>query len=243
VTFSRVLCVEGVWCSKVFVYFLGPNGVGKSTQIKLLIDWLKGRKVKTKIAYVQCNHLPVLILEGFIIRLGRSSSYVYPDGTRLTNPSAEIMQKIKYFWFCLQFLSIVFLSFVRVYLPLLLGYTVVAERYVLDSVSDLYWFSRHLKVNQRFFSSLVKVLLYLVPENTVIVHLDAPYDVLRVRYGERGSVVQPREYVDVHHEFSWRLPEAVRKGNVRTVHFDSSVDGISEISDTIKEMLMTVQTC
>ncbi|MBT0159190.1 hypothetical protein G4O51_04315 [Candidatus Bathyarchaeota archaeon A05DMB-2] len=88
---------------------------------------------------------------------------------------------------------------------------------------------------------MVKVLLYLVPKNTVIVHLDAPYETLKVRYVQRGSVVQPRGYVDVHHKFSWKLPEAVRNGGVRTVHFDSSVAGISEISNTIKETLMYVQ--
>jgi hypothetical protein len=74
-----------------------------------------------------------------------------------------------------------------------------------------------------------------------MVHLDAPYETLRVRYVQRGSVVQPKGYVDVHHAFSLRLPEAVRNGGVRTVHFDSSVAVISEISNTIKETLMNVQ--
>jgi len=222
----------------LFVYFLGPNGAGKSTQINLLVRWLRARGLRVKVAYVQCNHLPILILDGFLIKLGRFGFYTYPDGKRVRVPSAEILFRIRYLWFCIQFLSIVFLSFIRVYVPLLMGYVVVAERYVLDSVSDLCWASLSFRVKASFLSRIVKVLLYLVPRGTVIVHLDAPYEVLERRFFERGSVVEPRDYVEMQRKFSWKLIEALGNRNVKAVHVDSSAIGISETFNMVKEQLM-----
>lgn len=225
----------------MFVYFLGPNGAGKSTQINLLIRWLKARGSKVKVAYVQCNHLPILILEGIIIKLGRFGFYTYPDGKRVTVPSAEILLKIRYLWFCIQFLSIVFLSFIRVHLPLRMGYVVVAERYVLDSISDFCMFSSNLRVKASFLSRMVKVLLYLMPKGTVIVHLDAPYDVLKRRFFERGSVVEPREYIEMQRKCAPKLIEALGHTNIKTIHVDSSVVGVPEIFNMVKRLLTSSQ--
>jgi len=221
----------------MFVYFIGPNGAGKSTQVNLLIRWLKARGLKVKVAYVQCNHLPILILDGIMVKLGRFTFYTYPDGRRVKVPLTEIRRKIKYLWFSIQFLSIVFLSFIRVHVPLSMGYVVVAERYVMDSISDLCWFSSFLKVKASFLSRLVKVLLWLMPKNTVIVHLDAPYDILKRRYFQRGSVMEPEEYVEMQRKCSLKSIEAIGHINIRTIHVDSSVMGIPEIFNLVKGLL------
>jgi thymidylate kinase len=80
----------------------------------------------------------------------------------------------------------------QVYLPLLFGRVVVAERFVVDSIASIAYF---LGRNDFAESWQAHFLLGLVPNGTVFVYVDADYDTISRR---RGSVAGPRSYTDFH---------------------------------------------
>jgi len=80
----------------------------------------------------------------------------------------------------IEFASVLPLIIFKAYLPRILGYTIVADRYVLDTLVYLhYWLG-----DKVLRSYVAKVLPSLIPPNSVIIHLDAELQVLlkRLKY-------------------------------------------------------------
>jgi len=75
-------------------------------------------------------------------------------------------------WPYLEFASLLPLVLRRVFLPLSLGYSVVAERYVVDSVVTI----AYIVGDPTFVESkLARIMLRLIPPGTVLVYLRADY--------------------------------------------------------------------
>lgn len=92
----------------------------------------------------------------------------------------RLLPRLRSLWGIIEFISILPWIIIRVYLPRIFGYTVVAERYVADTVAYLGY-----QLGHDFLQSyLAKILLNFIPADSVIIHLDAETRALieRLRY-------------------------------------------------------------
>lgn len=100
--------------------------------------------------------------------------------------------KIDGFDFCgllLELISVIPVILFRVYIPLHLGYTLVAERYVVDTVVTIAYFTDDLSFLQ---SRTARLLLRFIPRNTIFIHLDSNYSTLMKR---RNQTVEPYSFI------------------------------------------------
>ena len=164
-----------------FVFF-GPDGSGKTTQAEMLVKHLRLRGFPVKHVWIRARHSVAFLLSKLLVKLGfykivkdqRGFSY------KIVDPS--FLRRMKTTWIFIEFCSVLPFIITRVYLPRALGFTIVAERYTVDTVVHLGYYLDHDYVKS--YSS--KILLSLIPKKSALFWFDAETNVLfnRLSYDE-----------------------------------------------------------
>jgi len=128
----------------------------------------------------------------------------------------------RFIWSVVEVFSIVPVVLLQVYVPLMLGRIVVAERYVVDSIASIAYF---LGDDSFTASWKARLLLKFVPKGTVFVYVDADYETVLAR---RGELAGPREYTDFHRRLYDRMAN-----DVRAFRVNASKDSIREVHQKI----------
>lgn len=148
------------------VIFFGTDGTGKTTQANLLVSKLNARGLKAKKAWIRGRHSLAFFISRFMFSLGDTHYFPHPSAV-----GGKILDtrniRGKWIWAMIEFVSVIPLIIKRVYIPLMFGYVVVAERYVVDTIVYNEFFIGSS------FNPFAKVLLHMIPKGSEIVHLDA----------------------------------------------------------------------
>jgi len=188
------------------IYFLGPEGVGKTTRAILLHRYLRLHGYRrAKIVNIRWNHLYNYII--FIRLLPRIFSslyhrYVYPNGVVHLYPRPEFLKKIYSMYLVLQIYALLLVSLIQVFIPLKLGYIVIAEMYLGHTLFDIFRESKGISASNKPTTRLAFTLLQrLIPLQSIIIVLDAPYNVIRERNLTRGTPVRDKLYINLERAF------------------------------------------
>ncbi len=204
------------------VVFFGSDGTGKTTQAQLLMKEFRDRGYKVSRAWIRGRHSLAFFISRLLLKLGFKGYFVAPYA-----PGGKILDsrtlKGKRIWSLIEFVSVVPLIIRRMYVPLLLGYKVVAERYVVDTVI---YNSYYLGSSFDFYA---RILMHMIPKGSLIVHMDASLnDVMSRRTDDLVSekfieyqLTSYRKYANVLHALS----------------INSSALGIEEIRKEIERRL------
>lgn len=224
----------------LLIYFFGVEGVGKTTHINLLLVWLhkKGYPVKGPV-HIRSDHLILYILKKFFILIGRKDVDRRPNGSKIIVVQRDVIRKIKYLWIFLNILMSLALAMWQVHVPMKMGYVVVAERFLFDTYVDLL---NMLKILGLRYSGIIKwamrLLLYSIPSNTVVIHLQAPYEELLRRYMWRGTPVEPRQWITLNERIHNVLLKAYN--NIILISLDTSKYHIVKAQSIIRESVEKV---
>lgn len=219
------------------VALFGPDGAGKSTQARLLTTYLGFRGNRVKMAWVRSLHTFSFIVWNIFRKAGlcynRSTipmpsisrpavSYLLEESYGAISPISMMPPVLKgkisrSIWSLIEFVSVVPILLLQVYLPLLLGYYIVAERYVVDSVVTIAYFLNDPNFAESF---LARVLLVLVPKDTVFVYIDANYETILER---RRNLAGPLEYTEFHRQLYRKLTPIIG-----AIYIDTSSQDVLE---------------
>ena len=224
------------------IAFFGPDGAGKSTLAEFLVSFLRNRGSRVKRAWVRSTHTFSYLLwmlfyklnlcddrSGILkkTRAGFAVSYLNESQYGAVSPitmSPPILRGFvsRWIWATIEVVSIVPVVVLQVYLPLLLGRVVVAERFVVDSVASIAYFLGDEGFAEGWHA---RFLLRLVPSGTVFVFVDADYGTILSR---RQEVAGPREYTEFHRRLYKKLAVVVG-----AVYVDTSKLSIQEANHRI----------
>jgi hypothetical protein len=171
---------------KCIITFIGPVGVGKSTQIDLLKINLRSRNIKVVETFIKSTHALAYILSRLLIGLVECEKVRFSDGTTHVYPRKEIMKKLFSLWCFLDAISITAKFFFAVCIPFYLGFTLLVEEGLMMTQLT------YRKVFPFFFETeskvppLVTTLLgWVMSNNHANFVLDATEDDLKIRRRKR----------------------------------------------------------
>jgi thymidylate kinase len=116
--------------------FSGLDGAGKTTQITLLTTALAQRKIRVRRVWARVGYTPTLDWLRAIIRRARPN-LLPPPGPSVARDKQMNSTRLRRIWLVVSMLDLLFYLGVWVRLLRMLGYQVVADRWVEDSELDL----------------------------------------------------------------------------------------------------------
>lgn len=229
------------------IAFFGPDGSGKSTQARLMIEYLKTRGIRVKMAWIRSVHtfayllwnlfmklnlrrercgVPVRMRTKFAVSYLNEELYGVVSPITMTPPALNGASS-RHIWSIIEVISILPVVLLQVYIPLMLGYVVVAERYIVDSIASIAYF-----LNDENFAKgrLAEFLLKFIPNGTLFVFIDTDYQTVLNR---RGEMAGPSDYTEFHRRVYMELAHVV--GAVR---FDTSKLSIQETHQKVVSFIL-----
>lgn len=119
------------------ICIIGPDGTGKTTQIKLLIDYYKERKIIYEYRWLRFYHffsVPILVYARIC---GLSEVITLLNGEKIGYHYFYRSKTISAIYPYLLFLDIFFLMIFKVYLPLMRGKKIICDRFIYDTIIDI----------------------------------------------------------------------------------------------------------
>lgn len=179
------------------IALFGCDGSGKSTCIELLDSYLK--KQKTCKVWLCSHHLLAWILCRIFVSLGYYVERPSPKKSQVKYPLPELSRGTigRYVWQYLEFISVILMILVKIKINIMLGYTVIVERYIPGTLADFtYMFGGH------FLNTFAaRFLLRVIEKNALLIYLNTDYKVIVKR---RGISAEPWDYVETQMKvYTW----------------------------------------
>jgi len=206
------------------VIFFGPDGAGKSTQAQRVMKYLSSQGCRTWRTWIRGRHSLAFFLANFLADFGYCQ-IVDVSGEKRKVFDPRLLPRLAPLWGAVEFVSVLPWILLRVYLPGFLGYTVIAERYIVDTVVYLgYW------LGYGYLTSFpAKVLWRFIPEDSVIIHLYADTYMLLERSFD-DEVTQ--DFIEFQQEVYHKVAKKLDAISINTSQFS-----VEETSQQIFDVL------
>ena len=208
------------------ICLFGPDGVGKSTHTRLIHELLSLRETRVKTVWIRGPHTLSYLLSIHLMKAGRVKETVNPYGRVKKTLRIGGGPIVKTIWASFELISVLPLVLFKVLIPYWMGYTIIADRYVLDTMVTIAY---HIEDPTFIEGRLARTLFWLIPRGSVLIHLDAEYETLAQR---RERLVEPAEFIEFQKKCYGWLSEQT------SAHYiDTSEKPIEEVSARIIEII------
>jgi thymidylate kinase len=204
----------------MLIALFGPDGSGKTTLARALVGELRRRGLKPVIVWMRGTHTLASIIARI---LAKFSEFRGQD-----NPyyGVSIPNSMRRLWQLLEFMSVLPVLLVKFILPSILGYTVIAERYIPDFLA---WVSTTTRDKNYLERLEARFMLALSAKANVRIYVTASEaELIKRRSGEVGQ-----KFLSKQLKLYDRLAKIVKAYKIDTT--DRS------IKETLNELLNSIQ--
>lgn len=173
----------------------GPDGVGKTTQARILVQHLNSQGVAARYQWLRFNHLFTLPLLGYMRIAGISKKEVTRDGNAIRRLDLSRSEWLRTLFHAATLIDMLIGSIVKIRIPAVFGRTIVCDRFVIDTIVDV----AIAEGDTTFFQSATgTALMRLVPNRTMTVVMTDQPEVLMNRRAEIPSKAEISHKIDLY---------------------------------------------
>jgi len=147
----------------------GIDGSGKTTLAYWLVKYLRSKGCKTKYVWIRSPHTFAYLISRMLIHLGWHRTFRNPNGIAVSRFELYEGTFARKIWPVIEFFSVLPLIIFKVWLPLLLGYKIICDRYVIDTMVSIALNTRNMSFPDSFFGTLS---LKMMPKECAVIFLD-----------------------------------------------------------------------
>jgi energy-coupling factor transporter ATP-binding protein EcfA2 len=219
------------------IAFLGPVGVGKSTQRQLLAASLKQSGQKVNVTFLKTGHLFAYILEVILVSIFPGKKKCFHPIRILIEEKPHLFRTVFGILAVLDTISINIRFLFTVYIPVRLGRIVLIEEYVPATIADYIYLSEIAGIHHKTIRFALKSFfgLLFMDGPTQAIYLNADIETLRFRWRHRGS---PNERSDYVHAQCTILPSLLRKLSTQGLLYLSCIDGSRGTPEEIHKSIL-----
>ena len=161
----------------LLICIIGVDGVGKTTHVHKLLDRLKQNGVICRYTWFRFFHFISLPLLAFC-RLTNLTVYEGKNDQRMGRHEFYRSKVISFLYPWFLFIDILPMYFIKIYVPLRFGYTVVCDRFIYDTLVDLMIDLKDFDIYKKYIGRL---FINLIPKDACTILLDLNESSIRER--------------------------------------------------------------
>jgi thymidylate kinase len=163
--------------SHKLIVFFGPDGSGKTTQAKLLASHFRKRGFRVRLVWIRAHHSLASILSKILVRFGYYRE-ISTQGRSYRLFDVNLLPGLRNFWGFVEFVSVLPWILIKVKLPMLFGYIVIADRYLIDTIVSVAYYLADVTF---LTGHAARILLATLSEHAVLINLNADTAVIAAR--------------------------------------------------------------
>lgn len=209
----------------LIISLFGPDGTGKTTHANLIADFLRERGYKVWRTNLKHHHtFSYLFLKIIVYKSAEGQDINYYGF------AGNLRNRIRTPWKILELLSLFIAMIYRVFLPLLLGYILVCDRYIPDTIVALSYFLGETDLSGIF----AKILFKTIPKNSVFFHLDANTNVIIQRKRDEPLT---KGLIDYYRQAYKIIAVQLREQGFNVATIDTTTATVENVHEIIRKML------
>lgn len=167
----------------MLVTISGPDGSGKTTQIIAIKQECVKRRLKPYLLWLRIGYTPIFSLTKGFMRKGLSGRL--PQAGHSEKRSRMLRNRsIRRIWLACSLIDLVFVTAVYVRIKLWLGYTVICDRWIWDSMIDLTLYHGCTEIDVARISRLI-AFLAVKPKTSFLLSL--PFEIAMARSSQKDE--------------------------------------------------------
>jgi len=220
------------------VDFLGPAGVGKSTQIRLLEAKLNGSGYRASSTFIKTGHLFSFLLLRLLARGSAGGDRSTPSIRVLMESRPELFRRLFGTWLAIDMMSVLTKYFLAVWLPVKADFRVLVEEGIPATIADYLYISQKLGLPADASHGAIGLLCAVHKRGamTAIVYLDADQGTTRSRRIGRGGMYETDAYVREQSRLLPKVANALSGGAL--LYLETTSRSVEEISSLIEQWVL-----
>ena len=161
------------------VIVTGIDGSGKSTIVRLLAEHLRNEGYQPKQIWIKSLHTLASLISILLTLYRKKNLFKNPNEIAVSRFRPSDYGSMSKIWPLIESISVIPVILLEVFLLIFFGFTIIADRYVIDTIVMI---STNTK-NVNFYNSFLgRILFRMIPKGTITIYLDVDLDtVLRRR--------------------------------------------------------------
>jgi len=203
------------------ILFIGPDGAGKSSLIKMLNKVFQQKNLNAKHVWMRGSHTFISLLAKFLSRFKTFA------GSENPYYNVQVPKNMRRLWQFLEFVSAIPLIIFSFLIPSSIGYWVLADRYALDLAIWICLTTNDYSFLKKFEA---KMLIALTSRTTANFYVTANIETLNMR---TEDVWFPREQLELYGKLAKIVDAHVIDTTTKSV--DESLQEILEVINPLTQ--------
>lgn len=152
----------------IFICIIGIDGVGKTTHVNLILEYLREKGIKCQYKWLRFHHFFSLPLLAFCRIVGYTRLSTLGDSHKCSYHEFYKSKYISVLYPWILFFDTAIFTIINVYIPMFFGTSIVCDRFVYDTLIDVAVATNDHEIYKK---TIGKLFVKLIPRNSHFVML------------------------------------------------------------------------